>query len=134
MSFFGLNISLHNTRHADIRTDISMPEGALANIEYDYIQEQYRLTYNGESSLLVLTDSSRNLLDNIYLSGKKPATIVRIIDRDELAYIIEIKVFQTLIQFNMLQAVEIQIRDEVVDKMRIRDKEDPIGYLNSAFK
>ena len=117
-----------------LKTDINMPEGALANIEYDYIQEQYRLTYNGESSMLVLTDSSKNLLDNIYLSGKKPATIVRIIDRDELDYIIEIKVFQTLIQLNMLQAVEIQIRDEVVDKMRIRDKEDPIGYLNSAFK
>lgn len=117
-----------------LKTDISMPEGALANIEYDYIQEQYRLTYNGESSMLNLADSSRRLLDNIYLSGKKPATIVRIIDRIELDYIIEIKVFQTLIQFNLLQAIEIQIRDEVVDKMRIRDKENPIGYLNSAFK
>ena len=57
-----------------LETDISMPEGALANIEYDYIQEQYRLTYNGESSMLVLSDGSRNLLDNIFLSGKKPAT------------------------------------------------------------
>ena len=74
------------------------------------------------------------LLDNIYLTGKKPATIVRIIDKTDLDYIIEIKVFQAKIQFNSLQAVEIQIRDEIIGKMRIRDKEDPIGYLNSAFK
>ena len=117
-----------------LKNDIGMPEGVLTNIEYDYILEQYRLTYNYDSTLLEMSESSRTLLDNIYLSGKKPATIVRAIDRDGLDYIIEIKVFQTLIQFNALQAVEIQIRDEVVEKMRIKDKENPIGYLNSAFK
>ena len=117
-----------------LKNDINMPEGALADIEYDYILEQYRIKCNGESSVLDLTDSSRTLLDNIYLTGKKPATIVRIIDKTDLDYIIEIKVFQAKIQFNSLQAVEIQIRDEIIGKMRIRDKEDPIGYLNSAFK
>lgn len=114
--------------------DIGLPEGALLDLEYDYIQERYILKYNGNSTEITTEGGSQYVLDNIYLSGKKPATIVRVIDKDDLTYIIEIKVFQSRIQFNSLQAIEIQIRDAVVEKMRIKDREDPIGYLNSSFK
>lgn len=115
-------------------SDIGLPEGAVADIEYDYILDKYHLKYNGDSVVLDVNRSNRALLDNIYLAGKKPATLVRVIDKEGLDYIVEIKVFQTKIIFNKLQAVEIQIRDDIVDKMRIKEKEDPIGYLNTAFK
>lgn len=117
-----------------LSSDIGLPEGAVADIEYDYIQERYLLKYKEDSVDIEVNGNNRILLDNIYLAGKKPATIVRVIDKEDLDYIVEIKVFQTKIIFNALQAVEIQIRDDIVDKMRIKEKEDPIGYLNAAFK
>lgn len=68
--------------------DIGLPEGALLDLEYDYIQERYILKYNGNSTEITTEGGSQYVLDNIYLSGKKPATIVRVIDKDDLTYII----------------------------------------------
>lgn len=73
-------------------------------------------------------------MDNIFLDGSSPATIVRVIDADERDLIIEVKVFQDVINFNAMQGIEIEIGEEVIGKMRVKDKEDPIAYLNSAFK
>lgn len=124
----------NNKCEIKISKDIQLLEGVLADIEYDYIQERYVIKYSGDTALIEAEGSNKELLDNIYLSGKKPATLVRVIDKDELTYIIEVKVFHSLVQFNELQAIEIQITDDVVSKMRIKEKENPISYLNAAFK
>ena len=51
-----------------------------------------------------------------------------------MKYIIQIKIFQDEIVFDKLSSIEIKITDEVIDKMRARDQENPIEYLNRAFK
>lgn len=124
----------NNKCEIKISKDIQLTEGVLTDIEYDYIQERYVIKFNGDTASIEVEGSNKELLDNIYLSGKKPATIVRVIDREDLTYIIEVKVFHSLIQFNELQAMEIQITDDVFGKMRIKEKENPISYLNASFK
>lgn len=49
------------------------------------------------------------MLNNIYLTGTAPTTMVWVVDKEEnLNYIIEIKVFREEITFGKLNAIEIK--------------------------
>ncbi len=119
--------------------DIGLEPGTLVDLSYDYVKEVYDIKYGTESAEIASDEKVRDLLDNIYLSGSVPATMVRVVDKEvakdnQVDYVIEIKVFQSLISFDTLSAFSIRIGDEIIQKMRVKDQEDPIGYLNKAFK
>lgn len=118
-----------------LKNDIGLEPGTLVNIEYDYIKEVYYLNRDVERVDISAAENVIEMLNNIYLTGTAPTTMVWVVDKEEnLNYIIEIKVFREEITFGKLNAIEIKIGDEVIDKMRIRDKENPIAYLDNAFK
>ena len=118
-----------------LKNDIGLEPGTLVNIEYDYIKEVYYLQRDVERVDISAAENVIEMLNNIYLTGSAPTTMVWVIDKEEnLNYIIEIKVFREEITFGKLNAIEIKIGDEVIDKMRVRDKENPIAYLDNAFK
>ena len=120
----------------EISPDLDIPEGELVALEYDYIRERYVLKFRGASAVLDVRANSRNTLDNIYLAGNSPATLVRVTDHDDKSYIADIKVFQSRIQFNRLQSIEIRIGDNIVQSrnMPVKQRDEPIKYLNEAFK
>lgn len=117
-----------------VSRDIGLEPGTLVSMEYDYVREVYTLKHNNETVDVIATDSVREMLNNIFLTGSTPTTMVWVVDREALEYIIEIKIFQDEIVFDRLSSIEIKITDEVIDKMRARDQENPIEYLNRAFK
>lgn len=118
-----------------LKNDIGLEPGTLVNIEYDYIKEAYHLKKDIKRVDISASENVIEMLNNIYLTGSAPTTMVWVIDREEdLNYIIEIKVFREEITFGKLNAIKIKIGDEVIDKMRVRDKESPIAYLDNAFK
>ncbi len=118
-----------------LKNDIGLKAGTLVNIEYDYIKEVYCLQKDVERVDISASENVREMLDNIYLTGSAPTTMVWVIDKEEdLNYIIEIKVFRDEITFGKLNAIEIKIGDDLIDKMRVKDRENPISYLNQAFK
>lgn len=124
----------NNKCEFELSKSLNATEGSTIDIEYNYISEKYEAKYEGEIAGIAVKGSNKQLLDNIYLSGEKSAMLVRVIDIDELNYIVEIKVFNDVISFNALQAVKIQIDESVIGKMRVKDRENPIQYLNDAFR
>ena len=122
-----------------LKQDINLEPGTLVDLNYDYIKETYELVFRGEHMELVVSENVKEFLDNIYLTGTVPTTMVRVIDRgtsedEKLEYLIEIKIFQSLVTFDELSSITIKIGDSIIAKMRVKDREDPIGYLNNAFK
>ena len=122
-----------------LKRDINLEPGTLVELNYDYTKEEYTLVYGADRVDLVVSENVKEFLDNIYLTGSVPTTMVRVIDRgtsadEKLEYLIEIKIFQSLVTFDELSSITIKIGDSIIDKMRVKDKEDPIGYLNRAFK
>lgn len=119
-----------------LNRDIGIEVGTLVDLSYDYVREVYVVENKHERADLIVSDSTKEMLNNIFLTGSVPTTMVWVVDKenDKLEYIFEIKIFQNEITFGELTSIEIRIGDDVIDKMRIKDKEDPIGYLNRAFK
>ncbi|WP_285829607.1 ATP-binding protein [Bacteroides acidifaciens] len=124
----------NNKCEVKLLRDIGVTAGDVIDITYNYMSDLYEAKKEAESTSLEVDQNNRRTLDNIFLDGSSPATIVRVIDADERDLIIEVKVFQDVINFNAMQGIEIEIGEEVIGKMRVKDKEDPIAYLNSAFK
>lgn len=118
----------------NLSRDIGLDVGALVNLSYDYVREVYIVEYNNEKADVIIKE--KELLDNIFLTGSTPAMMVWVVDREEetLNYIFEIKIFQNEILFGQLSSIEIKIGDDVINKIRIRDREKPIEYLNNKFK
>lgn len=116
--------------------DIGLDAGTMINLTYDYVRAVYVIEYKNETADAIVSDQVRELLDNIFLTGSMPATMVWVVDKEDnaLNYIFEIKIFQDEISFGELSSIEIRIGDDVIDKMRARDRENPIAYLNNAFK
>lgn len=116
--------------------DIGVGAGTLVNLSYDYVREVYVVENKQERADAIVTEPVKEMLNNIFLTGSAPATMVWVVDKedDKLNYIFEIKIFQNEIVFGKLASIGIRIGDDVIDKMRVKDKEDPIGYLNRAFK
>lgn len=119
-----------------LNNDIGLEPGTLVDIEYDHIKRVYYLQKDIERVYISAAENVIDMLDNIYLTGSgRPTTMVRVIEKEEnLAYIIEIKIFRGEITFGKLGAIKIKIGDEVINKMRAKDKDNPIAYLNEAFK
>lgn len=118
-----------------LNNDIGLEPGTLVSMEYDYIKELYSIRRDMDRVDITATETVLEMLNSIYLTGSSPTTMVWVVDKEEnLDYIIEIKVFQDEISFGKLNAIEIKIGDEIIEKMRARDKENPIAYLNNAFK
>lgn len=117
-----------------LKSDIGLEPCTLVSIEYDYMKEVYFLQRDMDRVDIIAAENVLEMLNNIYLTGSAPTTMVWVIDREELDYIIEIKVFQDEISFGKLNTIKIKICDDVINKMRARDKENPIEYLNNAFK
>ncbi|SHK77684.1 AAA domain-containing protein [Anaerocolumna jejuensis DSM 15929] len=124
----------NNKCEIKILRDIGTSAGDVIEITYNYMSDSYEAKKDGNSSAIIVSEASRRTLDNIYLDGSSSATIVRVIDCDDLKLIVEIKVFQDIINFNAMQGIEIEVGEEVIAKMRVKDKENPIGYLSDAFK
>ncbi len=124
----------NNKCEVKLLRDIGITTGDVIDFTYNYMSDSYEAKKDGESTTLVIDQVNRRTLDNIYLDGSSPATIVRVIDTEDMNLIIEVKVFQDIINFNAMQGIEIKIGEEVIGKMRVKDKEDPIAYLNHAFK
>lgn len=126
----------NNKCEFDLAYDIQLPEGVLVEVKYDYVQGKYSLYYNCDSSPMKVTGVNKTLLDNIYLSGDGYAALVRIIDRDGMTYIAEVKQFREIIDIGPLNEIEIQIGSEIINSkmMRARDKEDPVAYFDEAFR
>ncbi len=114
--------------------DIGINAGDVISISYNYMSDSYEARNGDESSSLEVDQNAKRMLDNIYLDGSSPATIVRVIDAEERNLIVDVKVFQDVINFNAMQGIEIEIGEEVIGKMRVKDREDPIAYLNNSFK
>ena len=122
-----------------LRQDINLEPGTLVELYYDYTTEEYEIIHENNHTELDISENVKEFLDNIYLTGTVPTTMVRVIDRgtfddEKLEYLVEIKIFQSLVSFNELSSISIKIGDSIIDKMRIKDQADPIGYLNRAFK
>lgn len=121
-----------------LKKDIYLEPGTLTDLQYDYIKGTYCIGEGIEKTEVILEAGEKELLDNIYLSGSVPSTLVRVVDKGEeendIYYVIEIKVFQNRVILGQLNTLKIKICDEVIDKMRIKDKANPIEYLNNAFK
>lgn len=118
-----------------LTNDVGLEPGTLVDMEYDYERGIFYIQRGIEQKVdITASDGFLEMLGNIYLTGSTPTTMVRVVDRNELEYIVEIKVFQGEISFGKLNAIEIKIGDEIIDKMRARDKENPIGYLNREFR
>ena len=96
------------------------------------MSDTYEAKKDSETSSIVVNQVNRRTLDNIYLSGNSPATIVRVIDADDQNLIVEVKVCQDTINFNAMQGIEIEVGEEVIGKMRVKDRQDPIEYLNNV--
>lgn len=114
--------------------DIGVVAGDVIDLAYNYMSDTYEVKKGTESTTVEVTQVQRRTLDNIYLGGNSPATIVRVIDEEEQKLIVEVKVFQDTINFNAMQGIEIEVGEEVIGKMRVKDRQDPIEYLNNAFK
>ena len=116
--------------------DIDLDAGTLVNFSYNYVREVYVVENKMERADVILSEQTKEMLDNIFLTGSIPATMVWVVDKEDnkLNYIFEFKIFQNEIVFGELASIEIRIGDEVIDKMRVKDKEDSIGSLNRAFK
>ena len=114
--------------------DIGVVAGDVIDLVYNYMSDTYEAKKDSETSSIVVNQVNRRTLDNIYLSGNSPATIVRVIDADDQNLIVEVKVFQDTINFNAMQVIEIEVGEEVIGKMRVKERQDPIEYLNNAFK
>lgn len=114
--------------------DIGVVAGDVIDLVYNYISDIYEAKKDSESTSIEVNQVNRRTLDNIYLGGNSPATIVRVIDADDQNLIVEIKVFQDTINFNAMQGIKIEVGEEVIGKMRLKDRQDPIKYLNNAFK
>lgn len=112
---------------------IDVPEGSIVEIHYNYTNSHYELKHQQDVVSIDVEGNNKIILDNIYLSGDNGATLVRIIDIEELHCIVEIKKFSDIISFNALQDMRIRIDENIIGKMRARDKENPLEYLKQAF-
>ena len=79
--------------------DIGVVAGDVIDLVYNYMSDTYEAKKDSETSSIVVNQVNRRTLDNIYLSGNSPATIVRVIDADDQNLIVEVKVFQDTINF-----------------------------------
>lgn len=74
-----------------LKNDIELEPGTLVNIEYDYIKEVYYLQRDIERVDISAAENVIGMLNNIYLTGSTPTTMVWVIDKEEdLNYIIEV--------------------------------------------
>ena len=124
----------NNKCEIELIRDIGVVAGDVIGLKHDPMSDRYEVNKNLETSSIVVNQINRRTLDNIYLSGNSPATIVRVIDADGQNLIVEVKVFEDTINFNAMQGIEIEVGEEVIGKMRVRTRQDPIEYLNSTFK
>lgn len=127
----------NNKCEIKLQHGIGIDAGNTVDISYDHIREKFIMKYGQESSAIEAKGNNERVLEGIYLSGSADiGTLVRVIDADEdtLTYIVEIKVFADIISFNELQGITISVGDDVITRLRKKDQEDPIAYLNSAFK
>ena len=106
--------------------DIGVVAGDVIDLVYNYMSDTYEAKKDSETSSIVVNQVNRRTLDNIYLSGNSPATIVRVIDADDQNLIVEVKVFYDMINFNAMQGIEIEVGEEVIGKMRVKDRQDQI--------
>lgn len=114
--------------------DIGIREDDVIDVTYNYTSMRYEVSYKSEKTGINIDFQNKEILDNIFLSGFSLSTIVRVIDIEELNLIVEIKIFQDTITFNEFQAIQIEVSEDVIAKMRAVDKQDPIRYLNKNFK
>lgn len=117
-----------------LKSKIKIEEGQIIELRYNYISESYEVSYDGEVTLVSLDHRNKKVLDNIYLNGNTPTTIVRVIDISEFKCIVDIKIFNGIIEFNDLSGIEIEVEGEIIRKIGAKYKENPIEYLNSNFK
>ena len=121
-----------------LKKNIELEPGTLTDLQYDYVKGVYCICDGIDNAEVILDSSAKELLDNIYLSGSVPSTLVRVVDKGDedgiVYYVIEIKVFQNIVVLGQLNSLKIKISDDVIDRMRIKDKSKPIEYLNGAFK
>ncbi len=116
--------------------DIGLDAGTMIELTYDYVRGTYVVKYEQACADVIASHQAKTLLDNIFLIGTIPTTMVWVVDREnnKLDYVIEIKIFQDEISLGKLSSLEIKIGDEIINRMRDKDKKNPIAYLNETFK
>ena len=97
-----------------LKRNLSLVNGDMISLAYNYTTCLYEISNNGEKTSVNVDKDNQRVLDNIFLNGFSPATIVKVIDVEELKIIVEIKIFQDIISFNALQAIEIEIGEEII--------------------
>lgn len=100
----------NNKCEIKLRRDIGVIAGDVIDLVYNYMSDTYEAKKDSETSSIVVNQVNRRTLDNIYLSGNSPATIVRVIDADDQNLIVEVKVFR--IRLTLMLCRESKLRPE----------------------
>ncbi|MBS4024148.1 MAG: AAA family ATPase [Clostridia bacterium] len=108
--------------------------GVVINLEYDYVSQRYSMIVNGDRYIIApLNTANKAVLDEYIRDGSWRGNLVRIIDVQESNVIVQMHIFFSIIDFNQLQKLTIQITDNVVDRLPQYAKENPIKFINNEF-
>lgn len=121
----------------EFKVDGTMPcvnLGTLINLEYDYVSQKYSMTINGNKYLISpLGTINKAVLEEYISHGSWQANLIRVIDVQESNIIVQMHIFFAVVDFNELQKFKIQIPDNIVDRIPIYGKKDPIKFIKEEF-
>jgi hypothetical protein len=108
--------------------------GIVIDLEYDYVLQKYSMKENGNKyTILPINVTSKTALDEYVRDGAWRANLIRIIDVQDRNVIVQMHIFHSVVYFNTLQTLKIQITDNVVDHLPQYTKSNPIQFINDEF-
>lgn len=119
-------------------SNLLLPTDEFIFLEYGYEEQKYRLqTSLGASSEFILSNKDEQKLNSLFPFEHERALLVKVIEQENRECILELKIFESEIILNRLQAIDIQISERVKSTTKLKNRNSDltvIEYLDSLFK
>ena len=108
-----------------------MKEGDEVQIEYNYLDNVYELTFEGKKTAIVPKNQSSE--DHLDLIRNGKSSMNTILSMDEDGCFLQLRIFEEIVSLGQLSTLRIAITDDVIDKLTDKEQQNPLEALKEKF-
>lgn len=108
-----------------------LKEGEEVQIEYNYNDYVYELSYEGKKT--VITPKNKSSEDQLELLRNGRSSMNTILSMDEDGCFIQLRIFEEIVSLGQLSTLRIAITDDVVARLTDKEQQNPLEALREKF-
>ena len=108
-----------------------MKEGDEVQIEYNYLDNVYELTFEGKKTAIVPKNQSSE--DHLDLIRNGKSSMNTILSMDEDGCFLQLRIFEEIVSLGQLSTLRIAITDDIIDKLTNKEQQNPLEALKEKF-